>query len=74
MAYLLEKTESYRCNSENEAKEFIEKVKEEASEGGYTVKSYSSTLKEKKAKKEIVDSGYLVKISKIYGDFWEEEY
>lgn len=72
MKTILDITEQYRVDSEEEVKEFIEEVKEKGKEEGYIVKSYSSSLKEKKSKGEIIDSAYLVKITKSINGFWEE--
>ena len=68
---LIETTESYRLESEWEVKEFIEKVKAEASEKGYVIKSYTSTLKQKKQKGEVIDEGYLLRVTKVYSSFWD---
>ena len=73
MALKLSITETYRMNTEEEVKSFIEKIKEDAAPGGYELKSYSSTKKVKKQKGEIVDEGFLVKIEKAYADFWMED-
>ena len=43
---------------------------QEAKEKGYTVSSASYTYKEKKSKGEIIDYGYLVKVTKVFDDFW----
>ena len=37
---------------------------------GYELKSYSSNKKVKKAKGEVVDEAYLVKVEKAYSNFW----
>ena len=73
MKKLLNIEEVYRIDSENEVKEFIEEQKKKSIEGGYILTSYSSKLQEKKDRKtkDVVDSGYLVKISKTYDEFWE---
>lgn len=63
--------ESYRFENESEVKEFIESEKSKAFDDGYTLKSYSSTYKEKKAKGEVIDAGYCVVTEKIYSDFWD---
>lgn len=73
MKKLLNIEEVYRLNSENEVKEFIEEQKKKSIEGGYILTSYSSKLQEKKDRKtkDVIDSGYLVKIGKTYDEFWE---
>lgn len=65
MKYLCEVTEKYRIDSENEAKTFIEEQKKE---NRYALKKYSSELKERKAKGEIVDSWYQVVLVKSFND------
>ena len=68
---LLKKIEEYRVDSEIEAKEAMEKFRNEAAEKGYSVGSCGYTYKEKKAKGEIIDSAFLVKVVKVYGGIWE---
>ena len=68
---LLKKTEEYRVDTEEEAKEVMEQFRYEAAENGYTVGSCGYTKKEKKAKGDIIDEGFLVKCVKIYGGFFE---
>ena len=77
MAVKINVVESYRIDSEDEVDSFINKVKEEAnftcdicSIRGYELKSYSSNKKVKKAKGEVVDEAYLVKVEKAYSNFW----
>lgn len=65
MKYLCEVTEKYRIDSENEAKAFIEEQKKE---NRYALKKYSSELKERKQKGEIVDSWYQVVLVKSFND------
>ena len=65
MKYLCEVTEKYRIDNENEAKTFIEEQKKE---NRYALKKYSSELKERKQKGEIVDSWYQVVLVKSFND------
>lgn len=76
MVYVIDEVKTYRVDTEEEVKEFINQCKREANEEGYILQSYSSTLKEKKSKGEVIDSGFSVKISKKFNDFWtpEEDY
>lgn len=67
----IEQTLKLKAYSEEEAKKIIEKFKEEANENGYKIKKAGYEYKTKKAKKEIVDEGYLVTVTQIYADFWE---
>lgn len=66
MKYLIRTTEVYRIDSENEAKEFIESQKKNATT--YTVSKYSSEYKEKKVKGEVEDLWYRVTIVKDFND------
>ena len=68
---LLKVVEEYRAESEQEVKEMNERFKAEAKSEGYVLNAFSYTKKEKKAKGEIVDEGYLVKVAKVYGGFWD---
>lgn len=68
---LLKVTEEYRAESEHEVKEMNEQFKEKAKAEGYVLNAFSYTKKEKKAKGEVIDDGYLVKVAKVYGGFWD---
>ena len=48
-----------------------EDFKEQARKEGYTLNSFAYTKKEKKSKGEVIDDGYLVKVVKVYGGFWD---
>ena len=65
MKYLCEVTEKYRVDSESEAKAFIEEQKQN---NAYSMKKYSSELKERKQKGEIVDQWYQVTLVKTFND------
>lgn len=62
MGEIQKRTDEIRVNTEEEAKALIEKFKEKSINEGYEITSYTSTLKEKKSKGEVIDSYYLVKI------------
>lgn len=62
MGEIQKRTDEIRVNTEEEAKTLIEKFKEKSINEGYEITSYTSTLKEKKSKGEVIDSYYLVKI------------
>ena len=64
-------TAEYRAESEEEAKQMNEDFKKEARDQGYILTSFAYTKKEKKSKGEIIDDGYLVKVVKTYGGFWD---
>ena len=68
---LLKVTEEYRAESEQEVKEMNEQFKSESKSEGYILNAFSYTKKEKKSKGEIIDDGYLVKVVKTYGGFWD---
>lgn len=67
----LKVTEEYRVETENEAKNAMETLRAKQLEEGYNLTQCSYTYKEKRAKGEVVDRGYLVKAVKVYGGFWE---
>lgn len=61
---IMKQTDEIRVDTEEEAKALIEKFKEKGREEGYEVVKYTSTLKEKKSKGEIIDSFFIVSIVK----------
>lgn len=68
MAVMLKQVDEMKVYTEEEAKNLIEKYKEKAREEGYEVVKSSSTLKEKKARGEIVDAWYVVSITKRWNE------
>ena len=68
---ILKIKEEYRAESEQEVKEMNEQFKAEAKSKGYILSEFSYTKKEKKSKGEVIDDGYLVKVVKTYGGFWD---
>lgn len=64
METLMKQTDEIMVETEEEAKALIESFKEKAKRDGFEITNYSSTLKEKKSKGEIVSSYYLIKITK----------
>ena len=68
---LLKVVEEYRAESEQEVKEMNEQFKTEAKSEGYILNTFSYTKKEKKKSGDIIDDGYLVKVAKVYGGFWD---
>lgn len=66
----LETVEKYRVETEEEAKAVMEQFREDARSKGYLVKKSGYEKKEKKAKGEIVDQGYLVSVTKVFDTFW----
>lgn len=61
---LIKQTDEITVRTEEEAKALIESFKEKARTEGFEIVSYSTTLKEKKAKGEVIDSYYICKIVK----------
>lgn len=68
---ILKITEEYRAESEQEVKEMNEQFKTEAKSEGYILNAFSYTKKEKKKSGDVIDDGYLVKVAKVYGGFWD---
>ena len=63
--YLIQSVESYRVDSEAEAKSLIEEAKRD---GNYMLKKYNSEYKEIKQKGEVVDAWYKVSLTKQFTD------
>lgn len=63
--------EEYRVNTENEAKEAMEDFRKKAFSEGYILNSCGYTHKVKKSKGDIADEGYLIKVIKSFGGFWD---
>lgn len=59
---IMKRTDEIRVNTEEEAKQLIESFKEKSKTEGFEITSYTTTLKEKKSKGEVIDSFYIVKI------------
>ena len=64
MKYLVETTEVYRVDSEDECKAAIEEAKKTS-----IVKKYGAVKKEKKQKGEVIDEWFKLSITK----FWTDE-
>lgn len=65
-------TEEFRTETEEEAKAVVEKYQKEGAEKGFSVIKWSADYKVKKSKGEVIDSGYLLKITTQFSDFWAE--
>ena len=59
-----------KISNENTTK-MIEEVKEEGKTKGFYLSAYSITHKEKKAKGEVIDECFVVKIVKTYSPIWD---
>ena len=66
MKAVLEIKETYRIDTEEEVQRIIKEEKEKAVDEGYILKGYSSKIKEKKSKGEVIDCGYEVIFIKEY--------
>ena len=68
---ILKITEEYRVENEEEAKVVMEKFRQDASVKGYSIGKMGYVHKDKKSKGEIIDSGELLHIVKVFDSFWE---
>lgn len=66
-------TEEFRVESEEEAKAAVERYQKDGLEKGFSVTKWSADYKTKKSKGEIIDDGYLLKITCQLSDFWNEQ-
>lgn len=69
---LIEQTEKYVVNSEEEALKLIQEFKKNAEEKGYILGSSGYTYKTKKSKGEIVAEAWVVTIKKVIGGVWDD--
>lgn len=69
---LIEKTEKYVVDSEEEAIRLIQSSKEDAQDKGYVLGASGYTYKTKKAKGEIIGEAWVVSVKKILGGVWDE--
>lgn len=63
MKYLISTTETYRINSEEEVKAFLEELKKD---DNFEIKKYSSIKKELKQKGEVVDDWIRFTVTKEF--------
>lgn len=68
---LLKETLELRADSEEEAKQIIEKYRQDANEKGYILGAAGYTYKTKKVKKEIDDEAWVCKIVQQFSEVWE---
>lgn len=66
--FLVSTVETYRVDSDEEAKTLIEEAKHSSM---FELGKYSSEYKERKAKGEIIDSYYKVTLTKTFNDIKE---
>ena len=70
MRYLISTTETYRVDTEAEAKELIESAKQDTHS---TLTKYTSEYKERKAKGEVIDEFFKVQLVRAFTDIKEPE-
>ena len=68
---LLKETLELRADSEEEAKQIIEKYRQDANEKGYLIGAAGYTYKTKKAKGEVIDEAWVCKIVQQFSEVWE---
>jgi hypothetical protein len=68
--YLINTTEVYRVDTEEEATELIEEAKKDSQ---YTLSKYSSVQKERKSGGEVIDSWFRITLTKVFDDEKEPE-
>lgn len=68
---ILKKTLEIRADSEEEAKQIIEKYRQDASEEGYLIGAAGYTYKTKKSKGEIIDEAWVCKIVQQISEVWD---
>ena len=69
---LIKQTDEYVVDTEDQAIALIEKFRQAAKDEGYIVGANGYTLKEKKAKGEVIAVQYVVKITKVFGGVWDD--
>lgn len=66
MVKLVKQTKEYVVDTENEVKELISTAKQQQLDKGYTLTNYSSKIKEKKSKGEVIASWFVVHLVETY--------
>ena len=69
---LIEQTEKYVVDSEEEAIKVIQNFKKDAESKGYILGKSGYDYKTKKAKGEIIGEALVVTIKKVLGGVWDE--
>lgn len=69
---LIERTEKYVVDSEEEAIKLIQEAKVDAAQNGYILGASGYTYKTKKAKGEIIGEVWVTSIKKIFGGVWDD--
>lgn len=68
----LKVTEEFRAYTEDEAIQAIDEARAGQVKEGYTLGANGYKYKTKKAKKEVVGEAWIVSITKIYDEIWDE--
>lgn len=69
---VLETTIKWCVRDEDEAKRLIEKIRAEGADHGYYVKKAGYERKIKKAKGEIIAKAFIVTITEVFHELWED--
>ena len=69
---LIERTEKYVVESEEEAIKLIQTSKQDAEKNGYILGATGYTYKTKKAKGEIIGEAWVTTIKKVLGGVWDD--
>lgn len=69
---LIEQTEKYVLDAEEQAIALINAAKEAAQKEGYVLGASGYTYKTKKAKGEIIGEAWVVTIKKVLGGVWDD--
>lgn len=69
---LIERTEKYVVDSEEEAIQLIQTSKQDAEKNGYILGASGYTYKTKKAKGEIIGEAWVTTIKKVLGGVWDD--
>ena len=69
---LIKQTDEYVVDTEEQAIAAIQIFRDAAAKDGYVLGASGYTLKEKKAKGEVVCVHYVVKITKVFGGVWDD--
>ena len=68
----LKVTEEYRAYSEQEAIDALNEARTKQNTEGYTLGANGYKYKTKKAKGEIVSEAWVVSVTKVYDEVWDE--
>lgn len=69
---LIEQTEKYVVDSEEDAIKIVQQFKNDAESKGYILGASGYTYKTKKAKGEIIGEAWVVTVKKVLGGVWDD--